>query len=156
MIPKRIRPFFKTISTSTKRATTLIEGNLTCCNSAEFEICVVGRIRHTIFSRMSLYHDTNRIVLYARCKQCGQIILVFDSDTDGYDACNQPQNKISSLTPIACSKCLDNNYSVNIKYEYPDDLDETNIDNLFTWIWITLICNDCGAKYNNFISFETA
>ena len=48
-----------------------------------------------------------------------------------------------------------------IKYEYPDyqelmGLGITEMDNAFTWIWITLECNQCGKRYNNFVDFETA
>ena len=47
-----------------------------------------------------------------------------------------------------------------IKYEYPDiqeleELEITEIDNAFTWIWITLECNNCGTRYKNFVDCET-
>lgn len=63
--------------------------------------------------------------------------------------------------PFGCKKCTDNNFSVEVKYEYPDyqelmDLGITEIDNAFTWIWITLECNQCGKRYNNLVDFETA
>ncbi len=50
---------------------------------------------------------------------------------------------------------------MGIKYEYPDtqelmELEMSEIDNAFTWIWITLECSKCGTKYKNFVDCETA
>ena len=49
---------------------------------------------------------------------------------------------------------------MNIKYEYPNknELDMLGInepDNAFTWIWITLKCNNCGKTYKNIVDIET-
>ena len=51
-------------------------------------------------------------------------------------------------------------FSVGIKYEYPDtqeleELEIPEIDNVFTWIWITLECNKCGTRYKDFVDCET-
>jgi ribosomal protein L33 len=68
----------------------------------------------------------------------------------------------SNVMPITfnCKKCGSNNYSMNIKYEYPNknELDMLGInepDNAFTWIWITLKCNNCGKTYKNIVDIET-
>ena len=62
--------------------------------------------------------------------------------------------------PVNCKKCRNGVFSVGIKYEYPDiqELEElkiTEIDNAFTWIWITLECKQCGTVYKNFVDCET-
>ena len=100
-------------------------------------------------------------MLQVRCKQCGRLIAVFDSDIDGYNAHKQLQNKDVSLTFADCYKCVSNNYSVNIRYEYPNEqelaeLGESDVENLFTWIWISLVCNSCGKKHPNFVDYETS
>ena len=50
-------------------------------------------------------------------------------------------------------------YYLKSRY-YPDiqelaELEITELDNAFTWIWITLECNKCGTIYKNFVDFET-
>lgn len=55
---------------------------------------------------------------------------------------------------------MDNNFSISIKYEYPDkeelkELGFKDISNAFTWITVSLICNNCGMKYKKFIDFES-
>ena len=161
MIPKRIQPFIKSINKKSGGTNTLIEGTLACCNSSNFEISVVGRIQRTMFSRLLISPEKGRIILQARCKQCGRIILVFDSDIDGYNACGQLKNRELSLLRADCSKCVDNNYSVTIKYEYPEaqelvELGDSDVENLFTWIWISLVCNSCGKRHVDFVDYETA
>lgn len=71
------------------------------------------------------------------------------------------QHTKTILKSINCKKCQDDNFSISIKYEYPnvqelENLGITEIDNAFTWIWVTLECNKCGTKYKNFIDYETA
>lgn len=68
--------------------------------------------------------------------------------------------RILFLVHINCSRCKDNNFSISIKYEYPDkdelkELGFKDISNAFTWITISLICNNCGKKYKKFIDFES-
>ena len=59
-----------------------------------------------------------------------------------------------------CSRCKGNNFSISIKYEYPDEdelkeLGFKDISNAFTWITVSLTCNNCGKKYKKFIDFES-
>lgn len=86
---------------------------------------------------------------------------------DGCDACcldseisrnlNETEDKNKLLN---CNRCNDDNFSVFIKYEYPDEeelkeLGFKDISNAFTWITISLTCNNCGKKYKRFIDFES-
>ena len=160
MIPQRIHPYFKTTLKKRNGDNSLIEGILTCCNSHDFEVFVVGEIKHSMLSKMCLFPKNDKIALEVRCKKCGRVISVFDSSCDGYEQCrkNHPTHIPTKL--IDCKKCQDDDFSVGIKYEYPDiqeleELEITEIDNAFTWIWITLECNKCGTKYRNFVDFET-
>ena len=73
---------------------------------------------------------------------------------------NEEKNICASPEPIDCLKCRNESFSVAIKYEYPDiqelqELEISDTDNAFTWIWITLECNNCGTRYKNFIDCET-
>ena len=160
MIPKKIQPYFEARFQKKDGDNSLIEGILTCCNSHDFEVFVVGEIKHSIFSRMCLIPENDEIVLKVRCKKCGRVISVFDSRCDGYEQCGNNQPTHIPNKPIDCMKCQDGCFSVDVKYEYPDiqeleELEITEIDNAFTWIWITLECNRCGTIYKNFIDYET-
>ena len=161
MIPKLIQPFFMTTRQTKDRDNSVIEGTLTCCKAHNFEIFVVGKIKHALFSKMFLSPENDKTVLEVRCKKCGKIISVFNSSFDGYGQCGMERENIYvSTQPINCLKCQNESFSVTIKYEYPDfqelqELEISDADNAFTWIWITLECNKCGTKYKNFVDCET-
>ena len=161
LIPKKIQLHFHTTFQKKTGENSLIEGLLTCCNDHDFEVFVAGEIKHSIFSNTYLFPGNDVIVLEARCKKCGKMIPVFDSSCDGYEHCGKKQHAQILAKPITCRKCRDDSFSVRIKYEYPDvnelkDLGIAELDNAFTWIWVTLECNKCGTKYKNFIDCETA
>lgn len=110
--------------------------------------------------KLYLIPDGEQIVFKAYCKKCGKDILVFDNNLDGYEQCDRNnKEKENILKEFECERCRRNNYSIAIRYEYPDfqDLREDgiiNIDNAFSWIWISLKCNNCGVVYRNLIDFE--
>ena len=136
MIPKTIQPYFEIMNQTKDGGNDIIEGVLTCCGSHEFEVLVAGEIKHSAFSKMYL---------------C----------SDGYDKCGEKQHTHMQMKPVKCKKCQNGGFSVSIKYEYPDiqelkELEIPEIDNAFTWIWITLGCNKCGTRYKNFVDCETA
>ena len=161
MVPAKIQPFFQTTSQTMDGDNRLIEGTLTCCNDSDFEVLFTGEIKHGLFSKMLLTSENDHIALSARCKKCGRIIPVFDSSIDGYEHCEEKQNGIClSTRALICQKCHDNGFYVSIKYEYPDEqelreLEISNIENAFSWIWITVECNNCGTKYKNIVDCET-
>jgi len=160
LIPNKIQSFFCTTLQKKDGNYGLIEGTLTCCNAHDFEVFVVGEIKHSAFSKMCLFPENDKIVLEVRCKKCGKVISVFDSSCDGYEQCGKSQPAHIPTKPICCKKCRDNRFSVGIKYEYPDiqeleELEIPEIDNAFTWIWSTLECNKCGTRYKNFLDYET-
>lgn len=161
LIPKKIQPYFRMTHQTKDGDNNLIEGILTCCNAHNFEVFVVGEIKHSMFSKMYLSSENDKIVIEVRCKKCGKVISVFDGNYDGYEQCGKDQTTHVTTKLIDCKKCRNGDFSVNIKYEYPDiqelkELEITEIDNAFTWIWITLVCNNCGTRYKNFIDCETA
>ncbi len=160
MIPKKIRSHFKATRKKMNGDNTLIEGMLTCCNSHEFEVRTDGCIKYDLFSGMHLFPIGEKIALDVCCRKCGKVISVFNSDQDGYGRSETKCNKNALTKSLICKKCSNNSFSIEIKYEYPDyqellDLGITEIDNAFTWIWITLECNRCGKRYSNFVDFET-
>lgn len=161
MIPKKVQPYFKTTRQTKNGDNRIIEGILTCCNAHDFEVLVVGKIKHCLFSKMCLFPENDKIVIEVRCRKCGKVISLFDTDCDGYDQCGKEQHVYIETKPIVCTKCLNEGFSVTIKYEYPNvqdlaELEISEIDNAFTWIWITLECNSCKARYKNFVDYETA
>lgn len=161
MIPKKIKPYFKTMLQKEDGENRIVEGLLTCCNDHAFEVLIVGKIKQSILFKACLFPENDTITLEVRCKKCGKVIQVFDSVCDGYEHCKKIQHTQIVAKPINCKKCQENDFSVIIKYEYPnaqelENLEITEIDNAFTWIWVTLKCNKCGAKYKNFIDYETS
>ena len=161
MNPKKIQPYFNAISQKNDGENSMTEGNLVCCNDHAFQIFFVGEIRRTVFSNIYLFSENDVIMLKAHCKHCGKIVHVFDSRCDGYENCGEEPEVQVNLNPIKCRKCGENDFCVRVKYEYPDIKDLENlgiedIDNAFTWIWISLTCNKCGAKYKNFVDYETS
>ena len=160
MIPPKIQPYFELTSQKKDGENSLFAGELVCCDSHDFEVLVIGKVQHDIFSKMNLYPDNDKIVMEVRCRKCGKVIPVFDSCYDGYEQCTNYRYVYRSAKPIACTKCQSNNFRVNIKYEYPDvnELEKLEIverDNAFTWIWVALECNECGTRYKKFIDCET-
>lgn len=160
MLPEKIAPYFETTLQKINGDNTLIEGSLKCCHSHEFEVQVAGKVKQSLLSKMHLFPDSEKTVLKVRCKKCGKVIPVFDSERDGYGQCDNNKFDCAATSSVVCKKCQHNDFSVFVKYEYPDlkELDELGIrqrDNAFTWIWVTLKCNQCGTKYNNFIDLET-
>lgn len=160
MVPKIIQPYFKITQQTKDRDNCLIEGRLTCCNKQDFEVLVVGKVKHNLFSKMFLCSENDKTIIDVRCKRCGKVISVFNSSCDGYGQCGKKQTTFVTTKPIDCIKCRNESFSVTIKYEYADiqelkELEITEIDNAFTWIWITLECNNCGTRYKNFVDCET-
>lgn len=161
LIPKIIQPYFKMIHQINDNDNSIIEGMLTCCNAHDFDVFVVGEVRHGMFSKMCLFPENGKILIEVRCRKCGKVIQVFDSSCDGYEKCWKAQYTHAQAKPIDCRKCQNGGFSVRIKYEYPaiQELAELGIaemDNAFTWIWITIECNNCKTKYKNFVDCETA
>ncbi len=161
MVPQKIKPYFELMFQKQDSENSLLAGVLTCCSSHNFEVRGVGKIKHRMFSKMYLLPYNDILALEAYCKKCAKTISVFDSKRDGYERCANHQHIRYKTKPVICKKCQSGNFRVEIKYEYPDvnelkNLEITEIDNAFTWIWATLECNECGTRYKNFIDCETA
>lgn len=159
LVPKKIQEYFKTTFQKKDGDNSLIGGMLTCCNANDFEVFVVGEIKHGLFSKMCLSPENEKIVTEVRCKKCGKVISVFDSSCDGYEQCGNEKFAYVTTKPLNCKKCRNGHFSVSIKYEYPDiqeleELEISEIDNAFTWIWINLECNNCGTRYKNFVDCD--
>lgn len=157
MTPKRLTPYLTGLSQKNDGENSLIDGELCCCDAHEFEISFNGVLRRNIFSNIYIVPENNRTALAAQCKKCGNRIPVFDSSVDGYEKIISSAAEKEQL--FSCKKCGNNNYSLSIKYEYPDmkelvDLGFEAPDNAFTWLRISLECNCCGAKYKNFIDHD--
>ena len=161
MIPEIIQPYFEITRQTGDGENHIIEGILTCCGAHDFEVFAVGKIKRGLFSKMSLYPENGKTVVEVRCKKCGRVIPVFNSSFDGYGQCGKkPRNRRESTRRIDCIKCRSESFSVAVKYEYPNlqelrELEISNTDNAFTWIWITLTCNGCKTEYRNFFDCET-
>lgn len=128
MIPKKIQPYFERTRQTTDGDNNIIEGALTCCNAHDFEVLVVGKIKHTLFSKMFLCPENEKTVFKARCKKCGKIIPVFNSGCDGYGQCGKEfQSTCASPRPINCKKCQ-NEILSRLKNYAEDDLFNSTLD----------------------------
>jgi len=161
MIPKKIEPYFEITHQTKARDNLLVEGVFTCCDSHDFDVFVIGKVKRNLFLKMYLTNHNEKIAVEIRCRKCGKVISVFDSSCDGYGQCGKKQSTNEITKVVDCKKCQSTGYSVIVKYEYPDiqelkDLQITEIDNAFTWIWITLECNTCKTRYKKFVDYETA
>ena len=160
MIPQKIQPYFIATHQTKDGDNNLVEGTLNCCNAHDFEVLVFGKLKPGILSKMCLCPDNDKTVIDVRCRKCGKVISVFDSSCDGYEQCGKNQCTYVPTKPIDCENCKKGSFSVRVKYEYPNiqelkELEIAEINNAFTWIWITLECNNCGTRYKNFVDYET-
>ena len=160
LVPKRLESNLKNLNINQKRYNTIFCGNFACCDSSNFELLYFGEIDHSFFSKMFLAPKNNIVVLKSRCKKCKKMHLIYDNNCDGYDNYKSDQVSKVKTTSLKCKKCLNNDFSIFLKYEYPDvqELYEykiRDIGNAYTWIWITIRCNCCGFKYSKFIDLET-
>ena len=163
MIPLKIKPFFKIDYVKND----ITSGIINCCDKNNFSIYYNGDIEKNIILGIYLSGDNDAISLSAKCLKCGRLIKIFDSHIDGYDANCEDENTPKIIDknnvkgkPFNCSRCKGNNFSISIKYEYPDEeelkeLGFKDISNAFTWITVSLTCNNCGKKYKRFIDFES-
>lgn len=163
MIPTKIKPFFKIDYIKND----ITSGRVNCCETNAFNIYYNGEIEKNIILGTYLSEDNDSISLAAKCLKCGRLIKIFNSRLDGYDANCEDDNTLRTINknniksiPFNCSRCKGNNFSISIKYEYPDEdelkeLGFKDISNAFTWITISLTCNNCGKKYKKFIDFES-
>jgi uncharacterized Zn finger protein len=162
----KIKPYYRVTHQIKDGENDIIEGIVTCCNANDFGIYVFGELKKSLFSRMQLLPHNEKLLMEARCNKCGVVIPLFDNSHDGYECCIRDNYEKTNCVQVktqafACTKCGIEDFLVSIKYEYPDnnellDVGIVDTDNAFSWIWITLKCNNCGAIYKNFVDFETA
>ena len=105
MIPKKIQPYFEAMNQTKDGDNNIVEGILTCCKSHDFEVLVAGEIKHSVFSKMYLFSENDKTAMEVRCRECGQVISVFDSDSDGYEKCGKKQHTHMPMKPIKCKRC---------------------------------------------------
>lgn len=104
MVPEKIQPYFKTMHQTKDGDNSLIEGILTCCNAHDFDVFVIGEIKHSMLSKMYLFSENDKIAIEVRCRKCGKVISVFDSSRDGYEKCGKDQDTHMPAKPVDCKK----------------------------------------------------
>ena len=156
MIPTKIKSFFKIDYIKND----ITSGRVNCCETNAFNIYYNGEIEKNIILGTYLSENNDSISLSAKCLKCGRLIKIFNSHCEDDNTLRIiNKNNIKNI-PFNCSRCRDSNFSISIKYEYPDEdelkeLGFKDISNAFTWITISLTCNNCGRKYKKFIDFES-
>lgn len=158
-IPKSLAPNFRWVQPKNSNRENTTAGELICCGKQRFALEYEGEIKYSLWGKAYLSSQNEQITLTARCKECGRKILIFDSATMGYDR-QRETAKPGCGNPIECRKCRENDFSVSIRLEHPEEselreLDIPEPENAFSWIWVTLKCNKCGKKRPNFLDYET-
>lgn len=160
-IPKKLQHHFEPVA-ERHCDNILVKGRLICCNTSDFTVTYSGRLKKNLIGRKAIFMEDAAVVLVAKCRVCAGEIEVFNSSTDGYDACegNVALAPLLELTGFACAKCSSYGFSVNMVFEYQsrEELFEAGVEeyeNAFSWIWISLECNACKKKYKNLIDLET-
>ncbi len=140
MIPDRIKPYFLATDQRQDGENTLISGRLQCCGQPAFSLRAVGTVRRGLLHRMSLYLGVEGLALRAACARCERDILVVDAGFDGYDNgfSKTGETPFSTAESIQCIRCGGGVFSVDLRFEYPDeqelaDLDCTNPEDAFNW-----------------------
>jgi len=147
----------------------ILKAKLKCsCGSSNFKIKVFGNIRKSISSLYLLpepIEDQYFLNLTAICSYCNKEIEVFNSLTDGYDAAtdeHKPSKYVYRLVDFSCLRCSENMFEVFIKIESAgkenliNECELANWNDAFSWIWVHLLCANCGKKYSNFIDYEAS
>ena len=70
LIPKKIQPYFEIMNQTKDGDNDIIEGVLTCCKSHDFEVCVAGEIKHSVFSKMYLFSENDKTAIEVRYFIC--------------------------------------------------------------------------------------
>jgi Zn finger protein HypA/HybF involved in hydrogenase expression len=161
-VPKRLQSNLKL--RKAKEDNLIICGDLICCDQHEFEVAYSGILRKSLMSNYYLQDQTDGMSLTCKCKKCGEELVVFNSNTDGYDNCINTNDLRLSNPPqhvLDCPKCSSNEYTIKMKYEYLDkseikDEGIKDYENSFTWIWVSLRCITCNKEFKKFIDYETA
>lgn len=161
-VPLKLTPYFQQLDVK-KGENTIVRGKITCCSCSEFEILYYGDKIKSFFGHITLCEKNDGLILMLCCKKCGQQIDVFNSFTDGYDCCAEGSKDCGNirLEPFSCTTSEHTDFSVEVSFEYPpkEELIELGIrelENSFTWIWITLKCNRCNKVFKKIVDFETA
>lgn len=166
MIPKRMQPYISIRKEHEDNYSTISEGNLQCCDQNIFSVKTRGMI--TGLLHHSLQPQNEEMSMVASCIKCQRKIIVFDYKYDGYDRQTENESKVrfdaeaidKTLNNCKCPKCKSENYSIAVKYEYPDlaeleSLELMDCTNAYTWIVVTLAYCNCGKKMRRFIDLET-
>ena len=160
MNPTKIAKYFVVANEKLTKDCILTEGNISCCNMSNFHVRVKGNVKYGLISKMRLVQQSGRIAIDAECVICNNAIRVFDSLYDGLGGKKDYLDSCSFTNPVYCKKCECNDFSITVKYEYSGieeikELSLSEINNAYSWIWVTLKCNNCGEIYKNFVNFET-
>ena len=80
MVPKRVSPYFDKMEVDN----TLVKGRIVCCDSQDFDVYIFGELQKCFFV-LCMCLNGAKIALRANCNKCGNEILIFNSECDGYD-----------------------------------------------------------------------
>ena len=117
---------------------------------------MIPKRMRSVFSKTSEKHKGDNIVIEGKvvcCESDSFEIAIYGIIKNGLllGEYLTPDNNIVVMN-AQCKKCG------NFIRIFDSELDMLGInepDNAFTWIWITLKCNNCGKTYKNIVDIET-
>ena len=158
--------------------TIFTNGQLHCasCGGKEFSVQTVGIVRKHAVCPMHKHTKSRRslvekkigerygLSITAKCLECQEAVVVFDSCIDGYRVIAEGGSNIpldsSESNMYCCPECKETKFQLRLKYEYlpKEDLDEqirSRYQDAFQRIQVTPICRTCYYKSHDFIDFKT-
>lgn len=153
----------------------LLTGSLQCpCGEGEFQLLYPGE---TIKFQEKEWPCAIEIgghcffVIKAICNKCKTQHLLFDADFHGWDGvmCHDAKKANLSrppLVPWQCVSCGDLSHKATIKIAFESkenfleqargEFAEDRWPDAFQWIWMSIVCTNCGLKTESWVDYETA
>ena len=161
MVPIRISPFFSVFSEKSRNDNVYIKGVLQCCECSDFSVLFYGIVKKQVICRHYLLPKKDRVALRIRCNICGRIINVFDSETDGFYHFQGVREQNDPNERFYCERCHKETFTIRVKYEYAGlqemkNLGKNEPENGFSWIQISLQCNNCLKKYTKLLDWDAS
>jgi hypothetical protein len=153
----------------------ILRANIRCkCGGTEFQLLYPGETIEYQEKKWpcSIEVEGHSVfVIKAICSNCKTQYLIFDADFHGWDGvmCHNDQKANfprPSLVPWKCLSCGNLSHKIEVKINFESKKDfieqsgsEFELDkwpDAFQWIWISIICTNCGLETKDWVDYETA
>ena len=144
------------------------------CGSEDFKLMYPGQTHEyegQIYPCTAEIDGNFFFVIKALCMACSMNHLLFDKHLHGWDGfmCHDIKNASlprPPLVPWKCLSCGDLSHKVTIKIAFESkenfleqargEFAEDRWPDAFQWIWMSIVCTNCGLKTESWVDYETA